>query len=200
MKYKICVSGSAVTGTCSPTAEENTKEVGREIVRQGGVLVTGATIGAPLWAAIGCKDVKGFSIGISPASTELEHVKKYKLPTEEFDIIVYTGFGYSGRNLLLIRSADAVVTVCGRIGTLNEFTIAFEDHKPIGVLTGSGGIAEEIDEIVKECGRPNPKIVYDDDPKKLIEKLTKLIDEDKKEIDLSRPVDFQEHKKSQQTG
>jgi uncharacterized protein (TIGR00725 family) len=198
MKYKICVSGSAVTGTCSPDAEEMTKELGREIVRQDGVLVTGATIGAPLWAAKGCKDAKGFSIGISPASSELEHVKKYKLPTEEFDIIIYTGFGYSGRNLLLIRSSDAVITVCGRIGTLNEFTIAFEDHKPIGILTGSGGIAEEINEIVQECGRPNPKIVYDDDPKKLVEKVLKLVEEDKKEIDLSRPIDYQEHKKPSQ--
>jgi len=190
------VSGSAVTGTCSPDAEKMTKEIGREVVRQNGVLVTGATIGAPLWAATGCKEEDGFSIGISPASSELEHVKKYKLPTREFDIIIYTGFGYSGRNLLLIRSSDAVVTVCGRIGTLNEFTIAFEDHKPIGVLIGSGGIAEEIEEIVRECGRPNPKIVYDEDPKKLIEKLTRLIDEDKKEIDLSRPIDYQEHRKS----
>jgi hypothetical protein len=195
MKYKICVSGSAVTGTCTPEAEEMTMELGREVVRQDGVLVTGATIGAPLWAAKGCKSENGFSIGISPAATELEHVKKYKLPTKEFDIIIYTGFGYSGRNLLLIRSADAVVTVCGRIGTLNEFTIAFEDHKPIGVLTGTGGIAEEIEEIVRECGRPNPKIVYDDDPKILIQKLKKLIEEDKKEIDLSRPVDYQEHQK-----
>jgi uncharacterized protein (TIGR00725 family) len=200
MKYKFCVSGSAVTGTCSPEAEEMTKELGREIVRQDGVLVTGATIGAPLWAAEGCKAEKGFSIGISPASTELEHVKKYKLPTKEFDMMIYTGFGYSGRNLLLIRSSDAVITVCGRIGTLNEFTIAFEDHKPIGVLLGTGGIAEEIQEIVQECGRPNPKIVYDNDPKKLIEKVKKLIDEDKKEIDLSRPVDYQEHQKAAQAG
>lgn len=195
MKYKICVSGSAVTGTCSPEAEELTREVGREIVRQNGVLVTGATVGAPLWAAEGCKKENGFSIGISPAVTENEHVKKYKLPTKEFDIIIYTGFGYSGRNLLLIRSSDAVVTSCGRIGTLNEFTIAFEDHKPIGVLIGSGGIAEEIQEIVQECGRPNPKIVYDDDPKKLIEKVIKLIDEDKKATFGDQPVDYQEHNK-----
>jgi hypothetical protein len=195
MKYKFCVSGSAVTGTCTPEAEELTKEIGREIVRQDGVLVTGATVGAPLWAAEGCQHEKGFSIGISPASSELEHVKKYKLPTREFDMIIYTGFGYSGRNLLLIRSSDAVVTVCGRIGTLNEFTIAFEDHKPIGVLIGSGGIAEEIKEIVAECGRPNPKIVYDENPKRLIQKLRKLIDEDKKEIDLSKPIDYQEHGK-----
>lgn len=196
MKYKICVSGAAVTDHCSPDAMEKTKELGREIVRQGCVLTTGATIGVPLWAAIGTKEEGGFSIGLSPAYSEIEHVKKYKLPTDYFDIIIYTGFGYSGRNLFLTRASDAVITVCGRIGTLNEFTIAFEDHKPIGVLLETGGIADEIQEIVDECKRPNPKIVYDSDPKKLIEKVIKLIEEEKKTADPNTPLDIQEHSPS----
>ena len=58
------------------------------------------------------------------------------------DLIIYTGFDYSGRNLLLVRSADAVIEVCGRIGTLNEFTIAFEDQKPVGVLEHCGGTSK----------------------------------------------------------
>ena len=196
MKYKICVSGAAETGDCAPDAKEKTEELGREIVRQNGVVVTGATIGVPYWAAVGCKKENGFSIGISPAATELEHVKKYKLPVDQFDIITYTGFGYSGRNLLLTRSSDAIITVCGRIGTLNEFTIAFEDHKPIGILTGTGGIADEIKEIVAECNRPNPKIVYDNDPKTLIEKVIKLVKEDKEETALNLPHDYQNHNSS----
>ena len=51
-------------------------------------------------------------------------------------MIIYTGFNYSGRNLLLVRSSDAVIFGCGRMGTLNEFTITFEDKKPIGILQG----------------------------------------------------------------
>lgn len=193
MKYTICVSGAAVTDHCAPDAMEKTKELGREIVKQGCVLTTGATIGVPLWAAIGTKEEGGFSIGLSPAYSEIEHVKKYKLPTDYFDIIIYTGFGYSGRNLFLTRASDAVITVCGRIGTLNEFTIAFEDHKPIGILTGTGGIADEIKEIVEECKRPNPKIVYDSDPKKLLEKVIDLIEKEKKEADPDTPFDAQNH-------
>lgn len=196
MKYKICVSGAAVTDHCAPDAMEKTKELGREIVKQGCVLTTGATIGVPLWAAIGTKEEGGFSIGLSPAYSEIEHVKKYKLPTDYFDIIIYTGFGYSGRNLFLTRASDAVITVCGRIGTLNEFTIAFEDHKPIGVLLETGGIADEIQEIVSECKRPNPKIVYDSDPKKLMEKVIELIEEEKKTADSDTPLDIQEHSPS----
>jgi len=82
-------------------------------------------------------------IGFSPAASEKAHVKSYRLPTDFHDVIVYTGFNYSGRNLILTRSSDAVIIICGRMGTLNEFSIAFEDNKPIGVLTGSGGTADK---------------------------------------------------------
>lgn len=179
MKYKICVSGAAETDKCASDAMEKTKELGREIVRQNGVCVTGATKGVPLWAAIGATKEGGLSIGLSPASSEIEHVKSYRLPVEPFDIIIYTGFDYSGRNLLLTRSSDAVITVCGRMGTLNEFTIAFEDKKPIGVLIGSGGTADQIKEIVENADRGPGKIVYESDPKILLEKVIKLIDEEK---------------------
>ncbi|MDO8558273.1 MAG: hypothetical protein Q7S09_03750 [bacterium] len=174
-KFKICVSGAAETGHCAKEALEQAKEVGREIVRQGGVLVTGATTGTPYWAAIGAKEEKGISIGLSPASNEREHVERYKLPTDYFDVIIYTGFDYSGRNLLLTRSADAVILVCGRMGTLNEFTIAFEDHKPLGILMGSGGITDLIKEIVASAHREEVPLVYDEDPKRLVEKLVQII-------------------------
>lgn len=179
LKIKVAISGAAETTHCSPTALDMTKELGREAIRQGAVLVTGATTGAPYWAAIGAKEVGGFVVGISPASSELEHVKKYRLPLDYHDIIVYTGFGYAGRNLLLTRSADAVIVTCGRMGTLNEFTIAFEDQKPIGVLIGSGGTADDIKEIVTRAHRGEGKIVYESDPKVLIEKLIAVIEKEK---------------------
>lgn len=179
LKYKICISGAAETGHCAPDALEKTKELGKEIVRQGAVLVTGATTGAPYWAAIGAKDGGGFVIGVSPASSEAEHVKKYQLPLDYHDIIIYTGFGYAGRNLLLTRSADAVLITCGRMGTLNEFTIAFEDNKPIGVLTGTGGMADDIEDILKKAHRGMGKVVFDADPKKLVGKIIQLIEKEK---------------------
>ena len=179
LKYKICVSGAAETGHCTEGTLEKTKELGREIVKNNAVLVTGATTGAPYWAAVGAKEAGGFVVGLSPASTESEHVKKYELPLDNHDIIIYTGFGYSGRNLLLTRSADAVLITCGRIGTLNEFTIAFEDEKPIGILTGTGGVADEIEDILRKAHKGMGKVVFDSDPKKLVEKVFKLVKENK---------------------
>ena len=179
LKYKICVSGASRTDCCLPGAMEKTKELGRQIVKQGGVLVTGATTGVPYWAAIGAKEVGGISIGFSPAASEQAHIKTYHLPTDYFDIIVYTGFDYAGRNLILTRASDAVLISCGRLGTLNEFTIAFEDQKPIGVLTETGGEADQIKEIVAKGNRGPGKIVYDDDPEGLVKKVMKLIKKEK---------------------
>ncbi|MDP3999477.1 MAG: LOG family protein [bacterium] len=177
LKYKICVSGAADTGHCAVDAVEKAEEMGREIARRGMVLVTGATTGIPYWSAKGAKEEGGMVIGISPAKSEEDHIKNYKLPTDYHDLIVYTGFEYSGRNLLLMRAADAIITICGRMGTLNEFTISFEDEKPIGVLEGTGGAADEIKNIVAKMHRGPGNIAYETDPKKLLDKVVLLLEQ-----------------------
>lgn len=50
---------------------------------------------------------------------------------------MYTGFGYMGRDVLLVRSSDALIMVGGRLGTLNELMVALEEKTPVGILTGS---------------------------------------------------------------
>src|SRR3989344_2486091 len=171
-KIKICVSGAADTTYCGDDAIENAKELGREIIRQGGILVTGATTGFPLWAAMGAKEMGGVSIGMSPASSEREHVETYGLPLDYLDVIIYTGFGYSGRNLLLSRASDGVIVGGGRIGTVNEFTIAFEDHKPLGVLRGPWDMDELLEEMLdKSHRREEGVVIFDESPKELVSKL-----------------------------
>ncbi len=179
-KLKICVSGAADTTHCGEGAMESAKELGREIVRQGGILVTGATTGFPLWAAMGAKEEGGISIGLSPASTEKEHVEVYGLPLDYLDIIIYTGFGYSGRNLLLTRASDGVIVGCGRIGTMNEFTIAFEDHKPLGVLRGPWDMDEVIELMLEKSHRKDEGLVaWNESPKGLVGDLINLINSQK---------------------
>lgn len=181
---KICVSGAADTGHCGLDAFDKAREVGREIAKQGAIITTGATTGFPLYAAMGAKDESGFSIGFSPASTEREHLETYKLPLEYMDVLVYTGFGYAGRDLLLVRSSDAVVIGCGRIGTLNEFSIAFEDRRPIGILEGSWETDELLKLFIDSAHRPNDRIVFDSDPKALIEQLVEKVIKIKNENNL----------------
>ena len=174
-QIKICVSGAAETGHCGIDALDKAKELGREIVRQGAILVTGATTGFPLWTAMGAKEAGGISIGFSPAASEKEHVEVYKLPIDYMDLIIYTGFGYPGRDLLLTRSCDAVICGCGRIGTIHEFTIAFEDDKPIGIFEGPWEMGAELEEILAKGHRPSDKIATGSDPKKLISDVINII-------------------------
>jgi len=162
-RFKIAVSGSA-RNNCAPGAYLKAKLLGHEIAKRDMVLVTHG----------------GISIGISPAVSQIEHVHKYHLPTNYMDLIIYTGFDYSGRNLLMVRSADAAIFICGRIGTLNEFTIAFEDKKPIGILTGTGGISSEIHELLDTAERGSKNVIYDDDPSRLVDRLVELIKKEQK--------------------
>jgi hypothetical protein len=181
---KIGVSGAAETGACGLDAYEKAKEVGREIAKHGAIITTGATTGFPMYAAMGAKDECGFSIGLSPAANEREHVEVYKLPLDFMDVVVYTGFGYSGRDLLFVRSSDAMIIGCGRIGTLNEFSIAFEDRRPIGILEGSWETDNILRHVIEEAHRPNDKVFFDSDPKALVERLIEIVQKEKEAVSL----------------
>lgn len=178
LRHKICVSGAAETGHCGDKAFAIAEELGREIVRQGAVMVDGATTGFPFWSAKGAKTEGGIVVGVSPASSKREHVADYELPVDYHDIIMYTGHGYSGRNLLLTRMADAIIVGCGRMGTFNEFTVAFEDKKPIGVLEGDWETDEVFRFLIEKSHRAHEmegKIVFSNNPKDLVTKLINVI-------------------------
>lgn len=178
-RIKIAVSGAADTAHCGTEALDKAKEVGRAIAKNDAVLVSGATTGFPLWASIGMKEVGGISIGLSPAASEREHVEAYRLPIDYMDLLIYTGFGYAGRDLLLTRSADAIIIGCGRVGTIHEFTVAFEDSKPIGILEGGWTTDDTIKEIIARSNRTRDKVIFESDPKVLVEKLIALVKKDK---------------------
>ena len=96
-RFKICVSGAAETEHCGERSFEVAYNLGKEIARHNCILVEGATTGFPYFAAKGAKEAGGVVVGFSPAHTEREHIENYGLPIDYRDLIVYTGFGYSGR-------------------------------------------------------------------------------------------------------
>ena len=180
-KYNIVVSGAAEVGHCCEGIEEISKIIGREIALAGHTLVTGATTGIPYFAALGCKEVGGFNIGFSPAATAREHIRSYKLPLDPFDIMIYTGADYVGRDITMTKSADGVIIVCGRNGTLHEFTTAIETEKTVAVLEGTGGTADRVRGLVEDYWRVSRKIIYDSNPKILVKKLIQEISRIKKD-------------------
>jgi uncharacterized protein (TIGR00725 family) len=176
-KYQICVSGAA-KGTSAEEGKALAEAVGAAIAKAGHSLMTGATTGLPNDAADGYKKAGGkMSLGLSPAATKVEHVLKYRLPTEAYDVILYTGLHYGGRDALLVNSADAVISIGGRLGTLHEFTIAAETRTPIGFLEGAGGIGSQIKDMLTLLPNADPDLmIFEDNPTVLIEKLTVMLD------------------------
>jgi uncharacterized protein (TIGR00725 family) len=164
---KIAVSGAA-NGLAAEEGARLAFEMGRQIAIHGGILLTGATSGVPYEAARGAKSVHGQTIGFSPAHTLLEHQRKYRLPVDYHDIIFFTGYDYAGRDTLLMDLSDAIISVSGRIGSLHEFTSAFERHKVIGLLIHSGGLSDEIPIILNKAKRGMGKVVMHSEPKELI--------------------------------
>lgn len=179
MRYQICVSGAA-NGETVQTSHQLAFELGKAISERGKTLTTGATVGLPHYAAMGAVSVegkRGISIGFSPASSFREHVATYRLPTKEFDYINFTGMEYVGRDVHLVRSSDAIITVGGRMGSLHELSTALESRKVCGVLLGSGGLADYTKTLLENIEAPGAKdIIYDTDPARLVDAIIERLD------------------------
>jgi len=179
LRYAICVSGAA-GGSTVEHSHGLAEQVGRAIAKAGHTITTGATVGLPYYAALGAKKAGGSSVGFSPAKSLLEHVRKYRLPYDVFDFINFTGLHYVGRDMYLVQSSDAVITIGGRFGSLHEFTSTLEFGKPCGVLLGSGGAADQIPKLMETLElKPIERdlVVYDTDPERLVQKVIDMLDE-----------------------
>lgn len=179
MKYQICVSGAA-SGTTVQSSHQLAFELGKAIAANGQTLLTGATVGLPHYAAMGFMSVEnsqGVSVGFSPAASHREHVATYRLPTKEFDYINFTGMEYVGRDVHLVRSSDAIITVGGRMGSLHELSTALESRKVCGVLLGSGGLADYTRTLLQNIEAPGAKdVIFDSDPARLVQKVIEALD------------------------
>ena len=179
MRVKIGVMGSA----SGPTLENErsvqlARDLGHWIAKAGCILVNGACPGLPDLAACSAKKAGGFVMGVSPAFSRREHLETYRSPIDWYDVILYTGLGLMERDITNIRSSDAIIVVGGGVGTLNEFTVAFEEKKVVGVLTGSGGVSDHVPAILKMCDRgvAEDRLLFDSDPKRLVSLVLRALE------------------------
>jgi len=172
VQIRIGVMGSA-GGDVPQAISESCRRLGRVIAERGCCLLTGACPGLPHDAVLGAKEAHGHVVGISPASTLKEHVEVHHSPYQEYDVLILTGMGLMGRELINIHSSDIVIVVGGRSGTLGEFAIAYEDGKLIGVLSGTGGITTALPELEAslEAKKTGAEVMYDEDPTRLVDRL-----------------------------
>lgn len=174
MRLKIGVMGGAGSDIPESYLQRATL-LGEEIAEADCILVTGACPGLPLAAARGASDRGGLIIGISPALSLDEHAFHYGSPTLAHDVLIFTGSGLMGREVVNIRSSDIVVIVGGSSGTLGELAIAYDEGKLIGVLTGTGGISDIVETILETCKKETgARVLYSDNPQQLIRELLEV--------------------------
>src|SRR5688572_32592051 len=119
MKIKVGVMGSASDASRSSAKASLAKkasELARAIAERDLLLLTGATTGLVYLVGKTAHRAGAFHLGISPAGDKVEHVKEFKLPLDACDLIVFTGFGLKGRNVVLVRSCDIVLFIAGAMG------------------------------------------------------------------------------------
>ncbi len=176
-RLKIGVMGSASGSVMrNKKAVKGSRTIGSEIAKHGCTLVNGACPGLPDEAALGAKKSGGRCLGISPGISIISHVNRYKSPIDHYDEFIFTGLGLMMRDIINVRSCDGVIILPGGTGTLNEFTVAYDEGKPLGIFTGHGGVANHIDEILEFCNRkPTNKMVFSDDPVELVAKLVEIV-------------------------
>lgn len=136
MKPLIAVCGSDEDDeNLSDKALKIAEEIGKEIAKRGAILICGGRGGIMQSACKGAKEGGGITIGILPFSKE--EANPY------VDVAIESGLGHF-RNYIIISSADAVIAICGRWGTLNEISTSIILGKPTILVKGTGGVVDEI--------------------------------------------------------
>jgi uncharacterized protein (TIGR00725 family) len=117
-------------GQCSAEEDRLAEEVGRELAKRRAILVCGGLGGVMETACKGASSEGGATIGILPGDNR-------QVANPYVQIPIVTGLGYA-RNVVLVKSAQAVIAIGGSYGTLSEISHALQNGIPvIGLNTWS---------------------------------------------------------------
>lgn len=150
---------------------EKIRKLVKEITRHNCLLITGACWAVALEVAKAAKNK--LILAFSPGANYKEHLEYFKYPPLFSNCIsIFTGMGREGRNVIMVRTCDALIFVSGRVGTLIEFSQAYQLGKVIGVLEGTGGITDRLREIIRMCQKETgAEVLYDKNPARLVRKV-----------------------------
>jgi uncharacterized protein (TIGR00725 family) len=125
-------------GKCSKKLRDQAADIGRYIAEHGGVVICGGLGGVMEGAARGAKEAGGVTIGIIPSDNRAD-------ANEFIDYVIPTGFG-EARNIIVVRTADAVIALPGKYGTLTEMAFALLAGKPV-ISVSAWKLGDEITQI-----------------------------------------------------
>jgi len=155
----IAVVGGA---QCSREEARLAEAVGVELAKRGAVLICGGLGGVMAAACKGARSAKGKTVGILPGYTR-EEANPY------VDIPIVTGIG-EARNVIVVNTAQAVIAIGGKFGTLSEIAYALRNKIPVvGLNTWS----------LSKSGRLVKSIIAAQNPKEAVEKALAAIEAEK---------------------
>jgi uncharacterized protein (TIGR00725 family) len=131
---RITVIGSS--GSISATVFRVAVQIGQEIAKHKGILITGGKDGVMEAVSKGAKSKQGTTVGILAEETP-------KAANPFVDIAIATGIGYA-RNYLNVISSDAVISIAGSGGTLSEIGFAIALKKRLILVKGTGGVTDMV--------------------------------------------------------
>jgi uncharacterized protein (TIGR00725 family) len=143
---------AVVGGNDAPVgALETAEAVGRVVAARGHVLVCGGRGGVMEAACRGAKAAGGLTLGILPGE-DVSDANEY------IDIPVLTGMG-SGRNIIVARTANALIAIGGAYGTLSEIAFGLMLGRPV-VGLGTWELRNASGHEPPSSGPPMPKMPY----------------------------------------
>jgi uncharacterized protein (TIGR00725 family) len=119
---RICIAVIGA-GKCAKKLKDQAYAVGRAIADEQAILVCGGLKGVMEAAARGAQEAGGTTVGIIPGRERSE-------ANPFCDIVIPSGLG-EARNVLVVQSADAVVALHGKYGTMSEMAFSLKLGKPL---------------------------------------------------------------------
>jgi predicted Rossmann-fold nucleotide-binding protein len=182
-KYKIGVFGSSAGDMAAVLPKA--KELGRLFGEYADsvIIVTGACPGLPYTVSQEAHahgvEVWGFSSSTSPEAQKKEYpdddlsmYTKLVYVPQDFPFINFERACKKYRNVISTATCDGAIIISGRWGSLNEFTNLIDMHKTIGILTSTGGIADELKALAQKISKAGQgELLFNDDLSELLDKL-----------------------------
>lgn len=189
-KLRIGIFGSGILNQDKTVSLA--RDLGKELGKKKVTIITGGCSGLPYQVAFEAHKFGSKIIGYSPVVNLAE--QKDFTPTDDLSIyskLIYIGknFEYKSnrkisqkyRNVLSTAACDAGIIISGRWGTLNEFTNLMDMEKIIGVLTDTGGIADELPRLMTKIKKDKTgTVIFESSPKVLVKTVLNQLESLKK--------------------
>ena len=169
-RVQIGVMGSCADLQYTDLIAGQAEELGRLIAEKGATLFFGAEKDSDSLSTAACRGAKsagGLTVGVT-------YGKRKNIVEKDADVIIPTGMERGGgREFVLVLCCDAIITVSGGSGTLNELVVAYQADIPMIALCGTGGWSDLVADTFID-GRNRRKVVAASTPEQAVDEAYRL--------------------------